>query len=424
MKQTTLPANTKKKRILWLSDYAHSGFGVVAKNLLNQIGMMAPQFEIEVVAINFYEKEPLILFDGRITVMDGRYVDSGKLYDQFGRYMFCDLLIKNPTPYDGIFLLGDISTYTSIIDILKQTKIENKKINRKSFKSILYTPIDAALTKSVFDKSEFFDLIVTYNDYSKNVIGKHRPDLKPKLRIQPHGVSTKDFYPISKEDILEFRKEYFGAENAEKLIFINVNRNQPRKSLTTTILAFEEAKKINDTGRDMFLYLHCHAVDPMGQNLPEIIAQTSLVMGKDVMIAPDAFWETQYGTSVSELNKIYNAADIFITTTLGEGWGLSVTEAMACRLPTILPQNTSFIEIGDKGKRCHSIEAQYPIVLQDNIIRSMSDADDVAEVMIDAAKQRIIGADVKMIDAAENYVKSLKWDGIAKNFIKYFDETF
>ena len=417
-------SKTPMKRILWLSDYANSGFGVVAKNLLAEIGRQAPNLQIDVVAINFYDEEPLVMFDGRITVMDGRYVESGKLYDQFSRYMFCDLLIKNPEAYDGVFLLGDISTYTSVIDVMKQTKANNKKINRKSFKSILYTPIDGNLVKSVFDKSEFFDLIVTYNNYSKGVIGMHRPDLKSKVRIQPHGVSTKDFFPISKADIADFRKEFFGAENADKIIFTNVNRNQPRKSLTTTIFSFIEAKQINDTGKDILLYLHCQANDLMGQNLIDIIAQTELVIGKDIMIAPDSFWDKQYGVSIEMLNKIYNASDIFITTTLGEGWGLSVTEAMACRLPTILPQNTSLIEIGDYGKRCHAIENQYPICLQDNVIRDSCDALDVAEVMISAAKQRIKGTDIKMIDAAEAYVKTLKWDTIAKDFIKYFNDLF
>jgi hypothetical protein len=30
------------------------------------------------------------------------------------------------------------------------------------------------------------------------------------------------------------------------------------------------------------------------------------------------------GTTLEMLNKIYNATDVYLTTTLGEGWGLMV----------------------------------------------------------------------------------------------------
>ncbi|NCY12365.1 MAG: glycosyltransferase, partial [Burkholderiaceae bacterium] len=58
---------------------------------------------------------------------------------------------------------------------------------------------------------------------------------------------------------------------------------------------------------------------------------------------------------------MYNASDLYVTTTLGEGWGLTLTEAMATRTPVICPISTSFIEMTDNGKRVYAVENLIPI---------------------------------------------------------------
>ena len=46
---------------------------------------------------------------------------------------------------------------------------------------------------------------------------------------------------------------------------------------------------------------------------------------------------------------IYNLSDVVISTALGEGWGLSLTEAMASGIPVIFPNHTSVTEIIGEG---------------------------------------------------------------------------
>ena len=426
----------QRKKILWLSDYANSGFGVVAKNLLREIATQSDDYEITVVGINFYDggdktdkqKEPLQLYDGKVMVIDGRFAKNEEVpYDPFCRMCFLELLRDMPEPFDGVFIFGDYgnNTFSDIPPSLNFLKNEFKKVNRKQFKSIFYTPIDGNIPKSVFRNIEGFDKLITYNNYSREVIAKARPELRKDIKIIPHGVNTKDFYPIPKDEIRAFREEYFGKENADKIIFVNVNRNQPRKSLPDTIFAFIEAKEMNDTGKELFLYLHCAKADNMGNDLPAIFEQTDLKEGVDYKLCSDEYWEKQYGVETSMLNKIYNASDIYVTTTLGEGWGLSVTEAMACRLPTILPMHTSFLEIGDNGKRCYPMWDLFKCVLnKESFIRERTDYLSVAETMIQAAQHQIDGYGKGMLDRAENYVKGLTWKGIAKQFLNYFKETY
>ena len=175
--------------------------------------------------------------------------------------------------------------------------------------------------------------MVTYTEFGRKEVIKHRPDLKTKLKVVPHGNNSKDFYPVSPEEKSKFRKEFFG-DNADKFIITNVNRNQPRKDIPTTIFSFIEARKIwPDDLPKPFLYLHMHPSDPMGWDLRLVLKHTDLVEDIDYKLLPKKY-ETNM-VEVSTLNKIYNASDVLLTTTLGEGWGLSFSEAASCKVPKI-----------------------------------------------------------------------------------------
>ena len=310
---------------------------------------------------------------------------------------------------------------------MKKLQAEKKKENKKSFKSFLYVPCDGYIGSKWVNEFIFFDAIATYTDYGKEMIISKNQILKNKIKVIPHGCNSNDYFPISKEEIKTFRDEFFGS-NSDKFIFINVNRNQPRKAIHDTIFSFIEAKELwKESGitRKPFLYLHMGRIDPMGLDLPYVLEQTSLIEGEDYTISPDSFWNEKWGVETEVVNKIYNSCDAFITTTLGEGWGLSVTEAMAIGLPVICPYNTSLMEISGHGKRAHILTTQYPTCSKDdNIIREQVDIYEAGEVMVKAAQQRINGTDTEMIHAAQNYVKTLKWADIASRFVKIFEDTF
>ena len=50
------------------------------------------------------------------------------------------------------------------------------------------------------------------------------------------------------------------------------------------------------------------------------------------------------------LNQIYNSIDVMYVATLGEGWGLTITEAMAAYCPVLAPRNTTIPEILGEGR--------------------------------------------------------------------------
>ena len=301
-----------------------------------------------------------------------------------------------------------------MIPYLKNHLEDKKKANKKQFKSILYFPVDFALTPNLGVGIEFFDSLITYTEYGREQVLRLRPELIGKVKVVPHGNNMANFFPLEQSEVAAFRKEYFGV-NADKFIVASVNRNQSRKDIPTTIFGFLEYWM--EHNKNAFLYLHMNPKDPMGWHLRTILAQTPLVEGQDFMFPPKDDYNK--GADISKLNKIYNSVDVFLSTATGEGWGLTITEAMACQKPVIAPNHTSIQEICANGQRAYMLETMYPVVaMVDNIIRFQSDIYEIAETLV-TVKEDMDNSSPALKSKKEKafqFVKSLDWKEISKTF--------
>ena len=400
-----------KINLLCLFDYASfTGFATVSKNLVsNWLKIFGNKIQIDIVAVNYfgadYNEQP------NVRVISAKFKDVKG--DDFGRHVF--LKTAHTGNYDVLFIMQDIGVVQPCIGHL-QTIINSKKLNKnKLFKTILYFPIDVELLPKLTHGLGYFDYLATYTEFGKQQVLKYRPELKNKIDVVPHGNNSKNFYPLPKDEIREFKKEYFG-NNAGKFIVGSVNRNQSRKDIPTTILGFLEYKiNYNDNS---FLYLHMNPLDPMGWHLKQIMEQTPLKEGIDYMF-PSAD-DYNKGASIEKLNKIINCFDVFVSTATGGGWELTVSEAMGCKVPTIIPKHTSFLTLGgSKGENTYFLEEFYPIISRsDSLIRNQSDLYELAE-KIDFVYKEINNQSIKHKEKIENayaFVQSLKWKDIAKKF--------
>jgi len=410
-----------EKKILILCDYvARTGFGTVSKNIIDELRRsFGHRLKKTIIAVNYFG-EPF--WEDEST-----YVISAKLndvkQDDFGRYFFLKFLLEND--YDGIFICQDLGVIRPFIEVLQHIKSEKKEKNRKGFKSIFYFPVDCHIIEELTKDIEFFDLLVTYTEFARNEVLRFQPQLKGKIKVIPHGNNSKDFYPMPEQEKLAFRQEYFG-ENAEKIIITNVNRNQPRKDIPNTIFGFIEAKAIWDPSLPPpFLYLHCHPQDPMGWDLRAIMLQTNLEEDVDYKLLPKQYELEMVPTEL--VNKIYNASDIFLTTTLGEGWGLTFSEAAGCKLPIIAPYTTSFMEMSGYGQRAYMLDTIYPICQpNDNVIREQTDIYEIAEKLV-LLSQHIKNQSndlKKRVELNYEWAKSIEWSKVCKSWADYFKQIF
>lgn len=364
------------KKVLWLSDSptCTTGFGNVAREMLDQLVTMEG-FEFHVFGINYYG-DPYDRTRFPFAIWPAMNVRGGD-GDVYGRKRFLEK-IREMQP-DIVFMLQD----TFIVQTMMPTLLKLKEEAKKPFKIILYFPIDCPPKKEwVTECVSKVDVPVVYTEYGKAECLKVDPSLDG-MKVIYHGTNKKDFFPVPQSIMMAFRKAHYGP-HAEKFIVLNVNRNQPRKDLVRT---FEAFALFHAEHPQSFLYILAQAQD-VGGNLLEIAEQFGLVYGEDWACPNPGSYSADSGVKVESVNMLYNAADLVISTTLGEGWGLSVTEAMACKVPVLFPRNTSLVEIigknEERGDLVNSGGTDHTICLgvqDNNRIRPVVDVWDMAHKM-------------------------------------------
>lgn len=399
-------------KVLCLFDYAcTTGFSTVSHNIVHNLRKhFREKLYLDIMAINYFGE--IFMEDENTRVISASRVDPKG--DAYGRNEI--FKIARYTDYDAIFIIQDIEVLNQLGELYSMIKADRKARNLKQAKLLAYFPIDSPPLESFLNQMNVFDLMVTYTDYGRNELIKMRPDWKTRIKVIPHGNNPESFYRVDNRDrVKKFRKDYFG-NNADKYIVTCINRNQPRKDIPNTIFSFMDYKKRFNS--NAFLYLHMSHEDQLGWNLRKLMEQTPLKEGEDYMFLADDIMN--HGASIEVLNMIYNASDVFVTTTLGEGWGLSVTESFACGTPVVAPLHTSLIEISDHGRRFFACSEFRPFCnTWDNIVRDQVDYREVAE-QIDVCFSNPQIREAKTV-AAEQYMEKLSWKKVCERWIQEFE---
>lgn len=149
----------------------------------------------------------------------------------------------------------------------------------------------------------------------------------------PHGIDTKIFKPTETFRGVKTRKFMDVPEDAF-LVMMNsankANKSIHRKAFPEALLAF---KLFREKYPNSFLYIHTEPVGVHGGfNLIQVAK--SIGLPKEAIIFPDPD-EYRKGISQEELAALYTAADVTLTTSYGEGFGLATIESQACGTPTI-----------------------------------------------------------------------------------------
>jgi glycosyltransferase involved in cell wall biosynthesis len=407
----------QKIKVLWYSDFLrHTGFGNVAEAIMSRL-LKTGKYEFTALGIN-YMGEPYNIPESDYYQFKNVPVYPAEIRDNLlGHGKLRQLLQK--TKYDIFFTLQD--TF-NMMD-LKNDILEAKKC--KKFKYIFYFPIDGDIHEDwVADGVKVADYPVVYTDYGKKMINEIDPAIL--LRKIYHGVDEKEFYPFEKEEERKaFRAEYFNA-NDKDFVITNVNRNQPRKDLPRMIMAFQKfCQKYPEIPAK--LYLHCHPNDSAGLKIVKFARKYLDKKLYNSFCFPDSSRLGSNGVPVSVLRKIYAGSDVLTSTTLGEGWGLSTSEAMACKVPVVMPNNTSLTEIiGANEERGYladcSKEWFCQQVIDNDIIRPITDIDSLVEKWYSVYKNKEEAK--KKAEAAYAWVQNYTWDKIAKIWDDLFTEAY
>ena len=185
-------------------------------------------------------------------------------------------------------------------------------------------------------------------------------DLGLSCKYAPCATDTKVFAPS--DPVAAFKEmnvHIFNKIPEGKFIVSMVAMNKGNPSRKAFFEQFRAFKNLHDKHPDTALY--CHTIksemgEQAGVNLVELCKFLGLEIGKDVFF-PDPLTIINGYPDVF-LNAVYNASDVFMSVTMGEGFGIPILEAQSSGCPVIVGDWTSMSEICFSGWKVGQEDAQ------------------------------------------------------------------
>jgi len=175
---------------------------------------------------------------------------------------------------------------------------------------------------------ESTDVVATISKLTSDIVRTVAPSVEE--HYIPHATPGELFKKLPENEVKKFRKQHFGIDNDEHLLFFWNNRNARRKQSGSLIYWFDAFRKKlikKHKNANATLLMHTAPNDPNGQDLFAIINELGLD-NKEVLISSNKL-------APEALVNIYNAADCTINVSDAEGFGLATFESLACGTPII-----------------------------------------------------------------------------------------
>ena len=306
-------------RIVTISDHIDcpTGFGVQHRHVAAALARAG----FDVHSLGLWDNRPLATTPEGLTRYPG-----GQGGDDHRRAwaMYRDLLRP-----DLVITLGDLDMFAHLTDA------------DRDFAWCHWLPIDAEPYPER-DHARLLrcDHLVLMSRFGLELV---RPRLEGRVPLHyiPHGVDVRIFQPL--EDPLVLRRRWsrrLGVELGPRdFILIARDTNQWRKQ--TPLLLDALAR----TPRDVKLLLHCHPVahpEANGWDLEHLARDVYRVADRVVFTGRGA---ERPSLSPKELAQLDNLADLRVSATQGEGFGVVTLEAMACGTPTLITDYTTSREL-------------------------------------------------------------------------------
>ncbi|HEU0067700.1 MAG TPA: glycosyltransferase family 4 protein, partial [Nitrospiraceae bacterium] len=304
------------------------------------LGRLADRHEIHYLGIGYSGE---IIRDRGLTI----YPTNPKGGDVFAAFQ-AKSLIEEIDPA-LVFIMHDIWMFEYYLRILGPY--------RDRLKIVCYIPLDGNITNEEDAAAlERVDGVVVYTEFARTQFEQAFRRLRekrsegdyPEVAVIPHWVELDHFYPFpelleasfASEGRVAAKKRVFGElrDPSESFVVLNASRPAKRKRIDLTIEGF--AHFAADKPDNVRLCLH-QAIrgEPEEEETRLLIRRFGLE--QRLYLNPLA------GGILSDhdLNLLYNACDVGINTSMGEGWGLVSFEHGAAGAAQIVPDHTACSEL-------------------------------------------------------------------------------
>jgi len=388
-------------RILWLGDAAcHTGFARVTHAIGERL--IERGHDVHVLARNH----------------KGDYWDTTlKLYvptmrdpkDYYGRSRILDMLALEP---DVVVMLGDPWEH---IQILFENPYDPKRLLLQYRPILGYIPIDGINNPPNWDLLE--------KCMKRVAMTKWGQEAMPEAPVVYHGVDTDTFHPVSSQEPLTLSngmvvttkrecKQAFGFD-PDGFLVLRIDTNTVRKDYPASWKALVPFLK-----RHSDVQVHFHCVKGHGNasvNMEALLGRDPDTKGR--FFFPDMV-TSSHGWPVEDLVGLMNAADVFLSTSRGEGFGLTLAEAAACGVP-VIAQNVSAIPevVGSGGVLVDPLTEITFTSAQDHWLADIPAFTEALEHLYTAG-----GVRRKLGLEGRDHVRKFKWDFAADRFHEFLEE--
>lgn len=308
------------RKILWVGDaVCDSGFARCTHRILEPV--LTSEYKVEVLGINYRGEPhdfPFKIWPARLG--GGDFLGHSQLRAR----------VESFAP-DIVVIQNDPWNVPGYLDALDDQKA-GRPLKVKRPKLVGFMAVDSKNVRPTRFRLNELDHVIFWCEFARTEAVA--AGLTVPSSVIPLGVDTDLYTPGDK---LEARRKLnFPEQMLNAFVVGNVNRNQPRKRLDLTIRYVAEwIRKANR--RDVYLYLHVCPTGDWGidcNQLANYYGLNSQEHGPRLFInQPDVY----HGIPEAEMVETFRAFDVQINSALGEGWGLTTMEGMACGIPQIVP---------------------------------------------------------------------------------------
>jgi glycosyltransferase involved in cell wall biosynthesis len=383
------------KTVLWLGDAgAHTGFARVTHSLGERL-VDNYGWDIHALAVNW----------------DGDYWPTSlKLYlptklvqsDLYGQSRFVEML--GSVEPDVVVLLQDPFV---VAKFLFRNRWDEQKILLQYRPILAYMPVDGTNQPSTWK--------VLGKVARPVLMSKFGREWMPDADVVWHGVDTDQFRPARQRGYVSSGGSTVTSKRAAKralgydpdgFLVVRVDRNSRRKDFSSTFKALVPVMKRHT---DIQVHFHCKATGDDGVELPQLFSREPDIA--DRFFVPGEH-STRKGWPEDDLAILYNAADLFVSTSWGEGFGLTLAESLACGVPVVAQDVSSITEVvGPGGTLVPPLTTITVTSGEDQWLPNVPAFAEAIEHMYLAG-----GARRKMGEAGREHVKQFSWDEAARRF--------
>jgi D-inositol-3-phosphate glycosyltransferase len=324
---------------------------------------------------------------------------------------------------DLVFILHDIWMFEHYLKILGPY--------RDRLGIVAYIPLDGNIINEENAASlENADRVVVYTEFAQKEFEGAFDRLRakrggefPAVDIIPHGVDRDRFHPFAQLKQASFasparaeaKRQVFPdlPDPENSFIVLNASRPDKRKRVDLTIAGF--ARFAAGKPSNVRLCLHHAIMGEQEDQIRSLIAQPGLE-GR-VHLNPLA----EGVVDESALNLLYNACDVGINTSMGEGWGLVSFEHGAAGAAQIVPRHSACAELWrGRGELIEPVRRYVPefSVLEMGEVSAESVAEALDKLYHDPQRCQQLAQAAYQAALNPDYT----WDAIAERFDDLFAE--